>query len=105
MLDSPQLPSDITGRSVKKVAQAVRLIFRNNCDLTRAQLTQRLEETARVSMKICPLLSLATLSAISGGKLRKRRERSFSLRVPTAVLGCSTQDLGEEFISSNFRFL
>jgi len=40
-----------------------------------------------VSIAICPLLSLATLSAIS-----------------EAVLGYSTQDLSEEFISSNFRF-
>ncbi|KAJ7860042.1 cytochrome P450 [Mycena leptocephala] len=49
-----------------------------------------------------PVLNLAKLSIISEGK---GCERSFFLRVIATVLGCSAQDLGEEFISSNFRIL
>ncbi|KAJ7856433.1 cytochrome P450, partial [Mycena leptocephala] len=85
----------ITGEYRKKLRAALNVGFtvaavrnyRPVFEKAAQALTQQLEETAGVSIDICPLLSLATLSAIS-----------------EAVLGYSTQDLGEEFISSNFRF-
>ncbi|KAF7341387.1 hypothetical protein MVEN_01875200 [Mycena venus] len=47
-------------------------------------LTEQLEQSLGSSINISPLLSTATLGAVS-----------------EAVLGCSTQDLGEEFVANN----
>ncbi|KAJ7883951.1 cytochrome P450 [Mycena leptocephala] len=49
-------------------------------------LTYRLEESSGASTDICPLLSLATISAVA-----------------EAILGYPAKDLGEEFLANNFR--
>ncbi|KAJ6557050.1 cytochrome P450 [Mycena vulgaris] len=51
-------------------------------------LTEQLEQSSASSINISPLLSTATLGAIS-----------------EAVLGCSTQDLGEEFVANNSQIV
>ncbi|KAF8202631.1 cytochrome P450 [Mycena galopus ATCC 62051] len=51
-------------------------------------LCEHLEDCPGVSTNICPLLAYATLSTMS-----------------EAVLGCSIEDLGEEFISNNFQII
>lgn len=51
-------------------------------------LTEQLEESSAESTNMCPLLSIATLTAIS-----------------EAVLGYSTKDLGEEFMANNFQIM
>ncbi|KAJ6546674.1 cytochrome P450 [Mycena vulgaris] len=51
-------------------------------------LTEQLEQSSASSINISPLLSTATLGAIS-----------------EAVLGCSTQDLGEEFVANNCQIV
>jgi hypothetical protein len=60
----------------EKAAQAARLIFLDNCESTCLQLVQQLEENTGMSINICPLLSFATLSTISEGRLCKRRDNS-----------------------------
>ncbi|KAF7366136.1 Cytochrome P450 [Mycena venus] len=51
-------------------------------------LTEQLEQSSALSINISPLLSTATLGAIS-----------------EAVLGCSTKDLGEEFVSNHYQIV
>ncbi|KAJ6527421.1 cytochrome P450 [Mycena capillaripes] len=51
-------------------------------------LTEQLEQSSASSINISPLLSTATLGAIS-----------------EAVLGCSTQDLGDEFVANNSQIV
>ncbi|KAJ7883949.1 cytochrome P450 [Mycena leptocephala] len=51
-------------------------------------LTDRLDESSGASTDICPLLSLATISAVT-----------------EAILGYPAKDLGEEFLTNNFQAL
>jgi len=51
-------------------------------------ITARLESSTKTPIDMCPLLGTATLSAVS-----------------EAVLGCSTDHLGEEFIMNNTRIV
>ncbi|KAJ7182394.1 cytochrome P450 [Mycena crocata] len=52
------------------------------------EISERLEESADLSVDICPLLSIATLSAVSEG-----------------VLGHPTQDLGKEFVETTCQIM
>ncbi|KAF8142227.1 cytochrome P450 [Mycena galopus ATCC 62051] len=52
------------------------------------KLTEQLEDSCASSMNVCPLFSIATLSTMS-----------------EAVLGYSTEELGEEFISNNAQII
>ncbi|KAJ7200421.1 cytochrome P450 [Mycena pura] len=52
------------------------------------RITERLEDSSPLPIDVCPILSTATLSAVSD-----------------AVLGCSLEDLGEDVIANNCQLM
>jgi hypothetical protein len=72
--------------------------------LTSLQISEQFEDASSVPINICPILSHATLGTMSEG------ESVAPPRIPAltpfpAVLGYSTDDLGEEFISNNIQIM
>ncbi|KAJ7924078.1 cytochrome P450 [Mycena leptocephala] len=59
-----------------------------NTGFTTAALTEQVEQSSASSINISPLLGTATLGAVS-----------------EAVLGCSTEDLGEELVANNCQIV
>jgi hypothetical protein len=68
------------------------------------QISEHLEKSAATSTDVCPLLSTATLSAVSQGRRRSTRQFSHSITF-SGVLGCSIQDFGEDFVKNSFQVM
>jgi hypothetical protein len=72
--------------------------------LTSFQISEQFEDASSVPINVCPILSHATLGTMSEG------ESVAPARIPAltpfpAVLGYSTDDMGEEFISNNIQIM
>jgi hypothetical protein len=68
------------------------------------QISEHLEKSAATSTDVCPLLSTATLSAVSQGGRRSTRRFSHSITF-SGVLGCSIEDFGEDFVKNSFQVM